>query len=238
MTDTVAASKKRRLVAMHLDLFFFLAVYRLLGYALSGGNPPPLWPALIAFIPVRIAARRLIGSPGLRILSIDRNGHVDPGILHRENWLTFVLGMLLVFDGTKQLTRWTQMDAPQPFFGILPGETPSVVIALVGGALFLLAGWGLLRLNRAGFWLAIALMAATVVSCVLSASLWNEAMAEIVAERRALRGQAFGEGEVRFMRMLMPELMVAAAAVLLAATASTYRRFAGHPQPAPQLGGD
>ena len=239
MRDAVAASRKRKLVALHLDLLLFLVVYRLLGYVLSSGDPPPLWPALVAFIPVRIAARTLIGSPGRRMLSIGRDGYVDPGVLHRESWLTLFLGLLFVLiDGTKQLTRWTQMDAPQPFFGILPGETLAMVIGLAGGTLFLLAGWGLLRLRGAGFWLAIGLMAATIVSCLLSASLWNDAMAGIVAERRALRGQSVGEDEVQFMQMLMPGLMVGGAAVLLAATASTYRRFAGTEELAPQLEGD
>lgn len=69
-------------------------------------------------------------SVGNLFLGIDKDsGTVNPNIFERENWLTILLGVLLILEGTKQLVRWTQMVVSQPSFGFFPDDLTQIIAA-------------------------------------------------------------------------------------------------------------
>lgn len=223
---TIKGSKKRQLLALYLDFILFMVVWGLLEHFVAQENGFPSWVALITFGMVKVATHKLLGSPGAFMLSIGRDGLVNPEIHARENWLTILLGVLFVLEGTKQLVRWTQLLVPEPFFGFIPSSNVQILINITIGTLFVIIGYLFLKLHRTGLILGLIAGAAAIVSCVLSWSLWDKTVAEMVVARRALQGKPVGENEVEFMQLLMPEGILLLAVVLCLAMILTYRRFA------------
>lgn len=185
----------------------------------------PFVVALIAFAAIKLVTFRFLGSPGMHMLSIDRAGCVDPHIYHRESWLTVLIGVLFILDGTKQLVRWMQIPVIKPLFGAVPTAEVDVAAYLAAGALYIATGYLSLKLKRAGLRLVIAAVGGTLVSCVLSWSLWDDWAAGMAPMRRALQELPVRANEVEFTQALMPEAIVVGASVVLIAVLATCRRL-------------
>jgi hypothetical protein len=221
--DTIAASRKRMFFALYLDLILFLVVWGLANFLIGGDAH--FGAGVIAFIVIRSVTWKLGVSPGQYFLSIGRDRLVDANLYSRENWLTMLLGALFVLEGTKLLVNWTRGVVPEPSFGLIPSDTARVAIDMISGILLVLVGFFYLKLRPLGFWLALLVVVASLVSTVISWSLLVAAVPNIVLARRAAQGRVPSDGEVQFMQAFLPSITVALLLCLLVAVVLTYSRF-------------
>ena len=220
------ASKKRLLLSWYIDFLFFMTLWGLLSFFVKLEESVPFWAPYAAFLVIRAATTKYIGSIGYSFLSIDKNGlSVSDNILRKENWLSILLGVLLILEGTKQLVRWTQMFVSQPAFGFFPDEATQIVIHLAFGALSILAGYWFLKLDIRGLFAGIGVALINLVSDGLSWNLWDPVVEQMVLKRREVQGLPVREGEVEMMQSLMPEGIVVIAIVSIIAIAITYPKF-------------
>ncbi len=220
------ASRKRLALSWYIDFLFFMSLWSLLAYFLSPAAGLPFWLPYAVFVVTRAVLSRFTGSVGYVCLSIDRhNMQVNEIILSRESWLSILLGVLLILEGTKQLVRWTQLFVSQPAFGFFPDETMQIVIHVVTGGLLILAGYWILKLDIRGLVLGAGVMLLNILSDVLSWTLWDPVIEEMVIRRREFQGVPVRDGEVEMMQLLMPEGMMVFAAVIIIAMAFSYPRF-------------
>jgi hypothetical protein len=223
--DVIIASKKRMFLAWYLDFILFMALTRIATYFLLPSKELPFWMAFIVFVVVEVAANKTLGSPGMHMLSINRNREVDPSIFHRQNWLSILIGVFLILEGTKQLVRWTQFVVPKPFFGYLPDPFLQIILSIISGLILVATGYMFLKLNRFGLWLGLATAAGTVVSCMLSWQLWDQVVVEIVEARRECQGIPVRENEIEMMQLLMPEAIIIVAVISMVAMLFTAKQF-------------
>ena len=221
----IMATKKRMLVALYLDFILFMVVWGLAEHFLVKEDGLSFWMAVAAFVLIRAATRKVFHSPGSVMLGINRDGSVNRDIYTRENWLTILLGALFMLEGTKQLVRWTQILVPEPFFGFVPEPGLEILINVATGILFVVIGYLFLRLERVGLALGISSVVGTIISCLLSWSLWDRTVAQVVVARRQAQSLPVREEEVETMQAIMPEGIVILAVVFLVAMAFTYKRF-------------
>ena len=223
---TNQASKKRLLLAWYIDFLFFMTLWGLLTYFLSLENSLPIWAPYLTFLIVRTLATKFIGSIGYSFLSIDKdNLSVNPNILSRENWLSILVGVVLLLEGTKQLVRWTQMFVSQPAFGFFPDESTQIFIHLLFGVFSILAGYWFLKLDIRGFIAGMAVTIASLISDGLSWKLWDPVIEKMIISRREVEGLPVREGEIEIMQSLMPEGLVVFAAVSMIAMLVSYPKF-------------
>ena len=225
-SNTNLATKKRLLLSWYIDFLFFMALWGLLSYFMKLEESVPFWTPYLAFLLIRAITSKCIGSIGFSFLSIDKNTMcVNEEIFRRENWLSILLGVLLILEGTKQLVRWTQMFVSQPAFGYFPDETTQIIIHLALGSISILAGYWFLKLNIRGFIAGISVTLISVISDALSWKLWDPVVEKMVLTRREVQGLPVRDGEVEMMQSLMPEGMLVVAGVSIIAMAVTYPRF-------------
>lgn len=225
-TNVYHASKKRLLLSWYIDFLFFLTLWGLLSYFLSLDENVLFWVPYLLFVVIRAISGKYIGSIGYLFLGIDKETKVvNSDIFERENWLTILLGILLILEGTKQLVRWMQMFVPQPIFGIFADDTTQIIIHVVLGISSILAGYWFLKLNIKGFYLAVSLAVINIISDALSWNLWDPVVEKMVVARRELQGIPIRDGEVEFMQALFPEGMILVTSFAVIAMLFTYRRF-------------
>ncbi len=186
----------------------------------------PFWVPYAAFIAVRTISYKYMGSIGSIFMSIDRNNLCVKGdVFNRENWLTILLGVLLVLEGTKQLVRWMQTFVAQPAFGFFPDESTQIIIHLVFGCLLVVAGYWFLKLDIRGLMVGMVVGLLSITSDLLSWELWGPVVEQMVITRREVQGLPVREGEIEIMQSLMPLGSVIAVVVVVVAMAFSYRRF-------------
>lgn len=221
------ASIGRRILSWYIDYLFFAVVWVLLTYVtgpfVQSGD---FLLSLVVFATLRGILGRILLPPGGLLLSIDEAGNVDPAIRDRESWLTILLGVLILLGGTKQLGRWTQIDAVWPYFGFIPSPVEHIVISIVVGLISLLAGGLILKLRRAGQILGILVSAVYLVSAVLSWQLWDDVVVRQIHARRAVQGLPVRPGEEEFMQALYPEALIAILVLVIVLLLIPTRRFA------------
>ena len=156
-----------------LDLILFYGLVRWFMVVAGFGMDYGFLVALGVTALVRAVLHGAVASPGMHMLSIDRQYSVDADVLARESWLTLLLGISLAWYGMKETLYW-ELPFLAPFFGVLPGTALGVLIALADGSLSFTAGWLILRLSRAGLWLGLALSLFDLCSNVLSWNVWEQ----------------------------------------------------------------
>ncbi len=225
-TNVYHASKKRLLLSWYIDFLFFMTLWGLLSYFLSIEASIPFWVPYLLFMAIRVVSGKYIGSIGYIFLGIEKETKaVNPDIFKRENWLTILLGALLVLEGTKQIVRWSQLFVPQPIFGFIPDNITQIIVHVVLGISSILAGYWFLKLNIKGFYLAVSVAVMNIVSDALSWNLWDPIVEKMVFARREFQGIPVKDGEVEFMQALFPEGMILMASFAVIAMLFTYRRF-------------
>lgn len=225
-TETYRASKKRLFLSWYIDFLFFMTLWGLLSYFLVMDAALPFWVPYLLFVVIRAISGKYIGSIGYMFLSINKETKtITPSIFERENWLTILLGVLLILEGTKQLVRWTQMFVSQPIFGFFPDDVTQVLVHVLLGVSSILAGYWFLKLNIKGFYLAVSVAIVNIASNALSWNLWDPVVEKMVLARRELQGLPVRDGEIEFMQSLFPEGMLLAASLAVVAMLFTWKRF-------------
>lgn len=227
MNDNIYyVSKKRLFLSWYIDFIFFMTLWGLLSYFLSLDSTFPFWAPYLLFMIIRASYGKYISSIGYVFLGIDNESKtVKPNIFEQENWLTILLGVLFIGEGAKHLVRWTQMFVSQPFFGFFPDEITQVVIHIIFGAFFILAGYWFLKLNIKGLYLGVSVAILNIASDALSWNLWDPVVEKMTVARREVQGIPVREGEVEFMQALFPEGMLVAGGIAIIAMLFTYKRF-------------
>lgn len=203
-----------------------MTLWGLLSYFLGMEAAIPFWAPYLLFVVIRAISGKYIGSIGYIFLSINKEAKtVSTAIFERENWLTILLGVLLILEGTKQLVRWTQMFVSQPIFGFFPDDITQILVHVFLGVSSILAGYWFLRLNIKGFYLALSVAIVNIASDALSWNLWDPVVEKMVIARRELQGLPVRDGEIEFMQSLFPEGMLLAASLAIVAMLFTYKRF-------------
>jgi hypothetical protein len=220
----IPASKKRIILAIYLDFILFMVFWSFLNHLLFSDRVLSFWLALGIFSLLEFVSIKIFGSIGMVFLSIDESHQVDPDINKRENWLTILLGVLFILEGTKQLVRWIDQPVHWPIFGMVPDQNIQIILSILGGLLFLVAGYLFLKLKPAGILLGLVLVIGIIVSSIISWSLWDETVAKMVIARRELQGLPVRDGEIEFMQTLMPEGIVAAAVIIGLGILFSYKR--------------
>ena len=225
-SDIYLVSKKRILLSWYVDLLLFLTAWELLVYFLNLQAALPFWLPFILLFITRALLSKLIGSPGLFFLSIDKDTmEVDRNISNNENWCTILIGIMSILGGCKQLVRWTEFNVIYPQFGSVPGDTIHILTQIVYGSLFILAGYWFLKLNIKGFFLSVAALSLQLISTTLSWDLWKITAFEMVIERRTAQGLPIRNGEIEFMQAYLPTAIVTTSMMVIIAMLFTYKNF-------------
>ncbi|HKU64321.1 MAG TPA: hypothetical protein VJQ06_04630 [Rhizomicrobium sp.] len=215
----------RILLAWYLDFLLFSVLAALVSYAAHWEYGNTWLAQLVGFFVVRGSGALFIETPGMTILGIRRNGTRDEQSFPNESWLTLLLGTVFILDGAKQAVRWTEYARTLPEFGTLPGPIGQMIFALCWGACLMIAGVMLLQMRKVGFWLALAVTAATIASVISSWPLWDQALAQEVIGRRMAQGIGVRPGEIEFIQRFVPMALVLGNGLLLGLLIGTRRRF-------------
>lgn len=220
------ASKKRILLAWYIDLLLFSVSWNLLSYFLNLQIHLPIWSQYACFVVIQVIALKTIGSAGHVFLGINlASGTVEPNTFQRESWLTILIGVLLILEGTKQMVKWTQFNMPIPAAGFHPHDFTQIAIHVAFGISAVTAGYWFLKLKIQGLYLGVFLCLFSMISNTLGWKLWNPVIANIITARRELQGRSFSDGGIEYMLQVMPEGRLIAVAVLIVAMLLTYKRF-------------
>ena len=219
-------SKKRLLLSWYIDFLFFMTLWGLLSYVFKLEESVHFWVSCVLFVIIRAYLGKRVGSIGYLFLGIEKESKsVRSSIFERENWLTILLGVLFILEGTKQLVRWTQMFVPEPIFGFFPDDATQVLIHIAFGVSSIIAGYWFLRLDIKGLYLGIATALIHAFSDALSWELWDPVVEKMVIARRDIQGIPVRDGEVAFMQSLFPEGQLLAAVLAIIAMLFTVNRF-------------
>ncbi|WP_367154510.1 hypothetical protein [Methylomonas sp. HYX-M1] len=219
----IIASKKRKILAIYIDLLLFLTFKELFEYFFESVLPFLAW--IIAFGLILYMSNKFLPSPGKHFLSIEKDNTVEPIIYENESWLTLLLGVLLILEGTKNLVRWTEFMVPMPFFGIFIDSAAQIIFSVIAGILFLLSGYLILKLKMPGLLLGIGITIVTIVSSLLSWDLWDPFITQMVEARRNFQDIPVRESEVEFMNMIYPKMIIVIEFIYLIAMILSMQRF-------------
>ena len=199
---------------------FFLG--RAWGYVAGVGAP---WYAEIGLSVVLVGLARALGvSAGERLLAPARDlADQEP---RPRLWANLALGTFLLLDGLKQMVRWSQLDAVLPVFGLTETTPLKAALLLAMGALYLAAGALVLRFAPRARLAALAVLAVSTLSLVLSWRVLPDAIARVQAARRELQGLPLREGEVEAMQAMLPWLAAGGLVLILLLLALSRERQA------------
>lgn len=230
MTDT-AASKRRRLLALVLDYFFFIVLWKPVAMVLVDvGVPADSGVVGLLLFALVAGAWRALGRPtpgqwALGLRRVEAELHVDARILGVEAWWTMLAGSLGVMDGAKKLIRWTSDLPPPPFFGLELGE-PALDLALFAlGALELIAAVLVLRGLALGALLGLLELVVELASLALGYDAFFAWVEARTIARRAAQGLSVRPEEVELMQLMLPGGVMLAVLVGGSLLAMSYRRF-------------
>lgn len=234
----IPASRKRIVLAIYLDFVLFSALLTLGLYLTTGRLEVPTWEEFIGFSVYEAILYGVTDPPGFYLLGIRKAERtmntegqppvaidtllVDPQVYFHENWLTILIGVLCVLEGSKQLVRWAMWTPPLPIFGLPTNQGSFATYSIVLGGMLIYTGYTFLRLKQVGFWLGLCIAASTAASAVMSWNQWDSIAQEMVIRRRTFQGLPVRVGEVEFMQSILPEALVAS--LLLSVVAMIFAR--------------
>lgn len=246
-TQWIPASRRRRLLAVGIDLMLFSAAWGVVDYCAQLSIPSlvnlPLYVRMAVFAVLESVMYRVWSwSPGHELLAIrmlpahmiaqpiDAGNPgliavVDGDVLSRESWLTILVGVLLINEGAKGVVRWSMWNPPAPFFGFQTDPIASAVLSAAIGLVEIYAGMSFLALRTRALWIGLSVYASELASTILSWNLWDPFVAEMTIRRRAYQGLPVRPGEVEQMQSLMPEVMIAWAVLLVIVMVATWPRL-------------
>jgi len=217
------ASRRQRLIdplSIYVDFILVNALVAVANFAVGKGLGYLGGVGMAYFIEMGVSGAlvglaRLLGlSVGRPLLSHART-EIDR-LPRRRLWPNLLLGPLLMVDGLKQAVRWTQLDATLPVLGMLDTTLLKVAVSLTMGSLSVCAGVMLLAFMPQAKRVALASIAASAASLLLSWSILPEGIRQATLARRAYQGIPVKEGEVEFLQTATPYATAASLILLLA----------------------
>ncbi|MDX6804658.1 hypothetical protein [Terrihabitans rhizophilus] len=222
----VLPSKRERLkrivfacLPIYLDFLLVWTVVHLCSYFMGLGTEGYGITAVSAL--VALAQSKLELSPGVQLLEPAQVESAEG----RRTWPNLLLGTLLILEGTKNLVRWTELEAVLPVYGLVDTSPLKILLLLAIGSLSIAAGILLLRFTRLGLALAAAMIVVDLGSIIVGWPLFSDAIAKVTIARRELQGLPVRPGEIEFMQTVMPAwLLVALALFMVLLTFARVRR--------------
>ena len=217
-----------RLVAIYLDFLVFSSVLELLVYAV--GAPPeftPLLRAAAALMAALFAAYFGLSLGNWLVHKIFQRAAA--GLGNARLRISLITGAVCFLEASKHLVRWTQMDRPLPFMGVIPEGGEQIALGLALGVLYLAMAAPLLRLHHLGRWLTAAVSVMFLVSTAVSWRQFPEAVERYVIARRSLQGLPVREGEIEAMQIYVPSGMIVWSVLLFLAALFCYSTPIGKP---------
>lgn len=204
----MAASRKRRLLAWYLDLLLFGVVTELLFLLIGPVSDYDYLIALCFFVPIRFAIAMLMVTPGEVMLSIAADGTVDSEVYDNETWLTMLLGVLFMKQGTEELVGWITLPDALPLFGFLPEGTTAIALDVSIGLFFAFTGCLVLKVYRIGLWLGVVATVLTFVSSLMSWRLWIQLSNDLMMGYRAMPDLPLNKGSLVFAYAAAPNILL------------------------------
>ncbi len=229
--SVIIASWKRILLAAYIDYLIFSVFWEVVWHFIGPSEGPFLLKFLF-FTMFELLSFWRIGSPGQYFVSIYSSEQewrmsqfrynpassrllVSPEIFNNESWLTILLGILFILDGSKECVRWTMWTPATPYFGLEPNFVTSIIISVIFGVVYIYIGYLLLKLKRSGFIAGIGTLIIYIVSIVLSWKYWDDYVTKYVIQKRAFQNLPVREGEIEMMKMIMPEGVIIFSIIIL-----------------------
>ena len=229
--SVISASLKRILLAAYIDYLLFSVFWEIVWHFIGPAEGPFLLKFLF-FTMFELLSFWRIGSPGQYFLSIYSSEQewrmsqfrynpassgllVQPEIFNNESWLTILLGILFILDGSKECVRWTMWAPATPYFGLGPDFVTSTIISVIFGVVYIYIGCLILKLKKSGFITGIGTLIIYIVSIVLSWKYWDDFVTRYVMQRRAFQNLPVRDGEIEMMKMVMPEGVIIFSIIIL-----------------------
>lgn len=231
MEDMIIASKKRLLLAFYLDYILVSLVVGYFSIFVLNIKEVPIYINLVILLIFKSVITRKFESPGMKLLSISKrriscmndNGEmclkktniVDPEIYNNEKWLTILIGVFFILEGSKRCIRWAMWTPPSPFLGIQTDDLSFPLISIAMGVICIYAGYFYLKLSRYGFWLAVSILLTDTFSIILSWDQWDEICKQLIINRREYQGLPVTEESIHFMQSIIPEYTIGFSIIVL-----------------------
>ncbi|MEA3323692.1 MAG: hypothetical protein U9Q37_00925 [Euryarchaeota archaeon] len=231
MDDMIISSKKRLFLAFYLDYIFLSIVLGYFSIFVLNVKEVPIYVNLVILLIFESVITQKFESPGMKLLSISKrrisrmndNGKiclkrtniVDPIIYNNENWLTILIGVFFILEGSKRCIRWAMWTPPPPFLGIQTDDLSFPLISIAMGVICIYAGYFYLKLSKYGFWLAVSILLTDTFSIILSWNQWDEICKQLIINRRAYQGLPVTEESIQFMQSIIPEATIGFSIVVL-----------------------
>jgi len=243
----VPARRRRLWLAAYLDFLIFSVPWAYFVAATDRFAPgfaaQPLFVQYIAFAVVElIILNQTSASPGARLLGIrfvaaksgqsrvdalwrNRIPFVDLDLQKLESWFSILVGVWLLLDASKMLTRWTMYSPPLPLFGFQTAGLGGVLTSLTIGAIEAYIAFLVLRMQPRALMLGAPFYGFLAVSSAFSWDLWDDWAARYVVARRAYEGLPVKPGEIESLQSMSPEVMIVGIAFNGALILLLTRRF-------------
>lgn len=231
MEDMIIASKKRLFLAFYLDYILLSLVVGYFSIFVLNIKEVPIYINLVILLIFESIITQKFESPGMKLLSIskrrisctDDDGKicskkiniVDPEIYNNENWLTIIIGIFFILEGSKRCIRWAIWTPSSPFLGIQTDDLSFPLISIAMGVICISAGYFYFKLSKYGFWLAIGILLTDIFSIVLSWDQWDEICKQLIINRREYQGLPVTEESIHFMQSIIPEYTIGFSIVIL-----------------------
>lgn len=224
------ARRRRMWLAAYVDLLIFSVPWAyLVGVTdrlVPGFAAQPWFIRYLAFAIVElIVLSQAPGSPGARLLGLrfiaaksgqsrvdvlwrNRIPFVDRDLHRRESWFSILVGLWLLLDASKALTRWTMYSPPLPLFGIQTSGLGGALTSLTIGAIEVYIACLVLRMRPRALVLGAPFYGLLAVSAAVSWNLWDNWAARYVVARRAYEGLPVRPGEIESLQSMSPELVI------------------------------
>jgi hypothetical protein len=219
----LAVSRRQRLIdllSLYIDFILVNALVALANFAIGKSLGYLGGVGMAYFIEMGLSGAlvglaRLLGlSVGRPLLTYARTEADAP--VRKRLWPNLLLGTLLTLDGLKHAVRWTLFDATLPVFGMLETTPLKVTASLAIGGLSACAGLMLLAFAPAAKRVALASIAASAASLLLSWSVLPDGIKQATLARRTYQRRPITEGEIDFLQASMSYVAVAGLVLMLA----------------------
>ena len=195
------------LAGAYFDLLTYFVIVHILGLFVPALLDIPLLASSVAGILLSLTAARFGFSLGQGLISKIKDLHGGSGMPWRV-WVSLLMGGFAFLEATKHLVRWTQMDRPMPFFGVIPEGTQQIIHDLGWAVVFLLIAILVLKLHATGKALGITSSLLMIASAWVSWDVLPLAIERQTIARRAAQGIPVRPDEIEFMQTLVPAFLI------------------------------
>lgn len=214
-------SKKRKLLAIYIDLLAFGVIWAHLSYFLSGTFENAVV-SLIVFCVIEFVLVKNMLSPGFYLLSIHRIKAepsenpaekkrrfleiVDPNIKKNENWVSILFGVLFLNSGAKGVVRWTEGLPTLPLFGFESSSEASILISIILGIATICIGCAVLKLNKKVLWGTVLYLFLLNAGLYMGRHQLPTVIERVLIQKSEAQGRQVSREEIKFLGKFVPAL--------------------------------